>query len=143
MRRRERGGKKGRRGGGWTRGKHVWGMMVKGREGVEETSRIVAGSEDVRLVVCVLHVLRRTVICRQTRTKRLAAMHCATVVSCHHVSDASLQLILRNLEKSLVGNPMESLPPGKRIHKLLCGHNYRRARPPPTQLKICSTAFPY
>ena len=119
MRRRERGGKKGRRGGGWTRGKHVWGKRWKGREGVEETSRIVAGSEDVRLVIRVLHVLRRAVICRQTRTKRLAAIHCATVVSGHHVSDTSLQLILRNLAKSLVGNPMQSLPPGNQLHRLL------------------------
>ena len=51
MRRRERGGKKGRRGGDETRGKHVWGKGGKGRKGVEETFGIVAGSEDVRLVV--------------------------------------------------------------------------------------------
>jgi len=31
MRKRERGGKKGRRGGGGTRGKHVWGKRGKGR----------------------------------------------------------------------------------------------------------------
>jgi len=119
MRRRERVGKKGMRGGGGTRGKHVWGKRGKGREGVKETSRIVAGSEDVRLVVRVLHVLHRAVICRQTRTKRLAVIHCATMVSGLHVSDASLCLILRNLEKSLVGNPMQSLPPGNQLHRLL------------------------
>ena len=45
MRTRERGGKKGRRGGDEMRGKHVWGKRGKGREGVEKTSRIVAGSE--------------------------------------------------------------------------------------------------
>ena len=73
MRRRERGGKKGRRGGDEMRGKHVWGKREMGREGVEETSQIVASSEDVRLVVRVLHVLHHAGIDRQTRTKRLAA----------------------------------------------------------------------
>jgi hypothetical protein len=43
-------GKEGR-GGDETRGKHVWGKRGKGREGVEETSGMIAGSEDVRLVV--------------------------------------------------------------------------------------------
>ena len=74
MRRRERGGKKRRRGGGGTRGKYVWWKKGKGRKSVEETSRIVSSSEDVRLVVCVLHVLHHVVIYRQTRTKRLAAI---------------------------------------------------------------------
>ena len=117
MRRRERGGKKGRRGGDETRGKHVWGK--KGREGVEETSRIVAGSEDVWLVLRVLHVLHRAVIDRQTRTKRLAAQQCAAHESGLHVSEASLHLSLRNLATRLVGNPTKSLPPGNQLHCLL------------------------
>jgi len=116
MRRRERGGKKGRRGGDETWGKHVWVKRGKGREGVEETSRIVASSKDVRLEVRVLHVLHRAVIGRQTRTKRLAARQCESGL---HVSDTSLQLILRNLKKSLVGNPTGSLPPGNQLHCLL------------------------
>jgi len=49
----------------------------KEREGHEETSRIVACSEDVRLEVRVLHDLHRVVIGRQTRRKRLAARHFA------------------------------------------------------------------
>ena len=115
MRRRERGGKKGRRGGDETWGKHVWVKRGKGREGVEETSRIVTGSKDVRLIVRVLHVLHHAAIGRQTRTKRLAARQYAAHESGLHVSDASLQLSLRNLEKSLVGNP----PPGNHLHRLL------------------------
>ena len=112
----------------WEEGKEEWGCdegetcvgkRGKGREGVEETSRIVTSSEDARLVVRVLHVLHRAVICRQTRTKRLAAIHCATVVSGLHVSDTSLLFILRNLEKSQVGNPMQSLPPGNHLHRFL------------------------
>jgi len=113
--------KKGER---WEEGKEGWGWDEgegggRGREGVDETSRIVASSEDVRLVVRVFHVLHRAVIGRQTRTKRLAARQCAAHESGLHVSDASLQLIQRNLEKSLVGNPMEILPPGNQLHCLL------------------------
>ena len=51
MRKREIGGKKGRRGEGGTRGKHVCGKEGKEREGHEDTSRIVACSEDVWLEV--------------------------------------------------------------------------------------------
>ena len=69
MRERERGGKKGRRGRGGTRGIQVWGKGGKAREGHEETSREVACSEDVRLEVRVFHDLHREVIVRQTRTK--------------------------------------------------------------------------
>jgi len=97
MRKRERGGKKGRRGGGGTKGKHVWGKRGKGREGHEETSRIVACSEDVRLEVRLLQDLHRAVIGRQTRTKRLTARQCAAHESGLHVSDASLQLTLHDL----------------------------------------------
>jgi len=120
MQRRERGGKKGRRGGNEMRGKHVWGKRGKGREGVEETSGIVANSEDVRLVVRVLHVLHLAVIGSRTRMKRLAARQCATYESGLHVSDTSLQLSLRTLEKILVGHLTESLPPGNQLHRLLC-----------------------
>jgi len=111
----------GRREGGVgvRRGGNMCGEEGSGREGVEETSRIVTSSEDARLVVRVLHVLHRAVICRQTRTKRLAAIHCATVVSGLHVSDTSLLFILRNLEKSQVGNPMQSLSPGNQLHRFL------------------------
>jgi len=51
MRRKERGGRKGRRGGDEMRGKHVWGKREEGREDVEETSRIVTDSEDEWLYV--------------------------------------------------------------------------------------------
>jgi len=91
----------------------------RGRENVDKTSSIVAVSENVQLVVRVLHVLHRAVIGRQTRTKRLATRQCAAHESGLRVSDASLQLILRNLEKSLVGNLMEILPPGNQLHRLL------------------------
>jgi len=97
----------------------VWGIRGKGREGVEETSSIIASTEDVRLVVRVLHVLHCAVIGRQTCTKRLAAWQCAAHKSGLHVSDASLQLILRNLEKSRVGDLMENLPPGNQLHRPL------------------------
>jgi len=48
----------GKEGRGRDEGEHVWGKRGKGREGVEETSRIAAVSEDIWLVVvCVLHIL--------------------------------------------------------------------------------------
>jgi len=80
MRGRKRRGKKGRRGRGGTRGIQVWGKGGKAREGHEETSWEVACSEDVLFEVRVLHNLHRKVIGRQTRTKRLAARHCAVQV---------------------------------------------------------------
>ena len=92
MRRRERGGKKGRRGRGGTRGIHVWGKGGEAREGHEETSRKVACSEDVRFEVRVFHDLHREVIGRQTRTKRLAARHCAVQVSGLHANDTCRRL---------------------------------------------------
>jgi len=61
----------------------------------------VSGRSNGQWRLRVLHVLHRAVISRQTRTKRLAARQCAAHESGLHVSDASLQLSLRNLEKSL------------------------------------------
>ena len=107
MRRRERGGKKGRRGSGGTRGIQVWGKGGKVREGHEETSQEVSCSEDVRLEVRVLHDLHREVIVRQTRTKHLAARHCAARVSGLHASDTCRRLTLHTLKKGLVRNPRE------------------------------------
>jgi len=119
MRKRERGGKKGRRGGGGTRGKYVCRKRRKGREGHEETSRIVVCSKDVRLEVCVLHDLHHADIGRQTRMKRLIAWQCAAHESGLHVSDASLQVILHMVKKRLVGDPIEGLPPGNQLRLLL------------------------
>ena len=81
MRRRERGGKKGRRGGGETRGIQVWGKRGEASEGHEETSQEVSCSEDGGLEVRVLHDLNREVIGHQARTKRIAARNCAARVS--------------------------------------------------------------
>ena len=76
------------------------GKEGKEREGHEDTSRIVACSEDVQLEVRVLHDLHRAVIGHQTRSKRLTARQCAAHGSGLHVSDASLQLTLHDLERS-------------------------------------------
>ena len=119
MRRRERGGKKGRRGGGGTRGIQAWGKRGKLREGHEETSREVACSEDVWLEVRVLHDLHHEVIGRQTRMKRLTPRHCAARVSGLHASDTCHQLTLHTLKRRLVRNPRESLPPGCQLRLLL------------------------
>ena len=119
MRERERGGKKGRSGRGGTRGIQVWGKGGKAREGHEETSREVTYSEDVRLEQRVLHDLHREVIVRQTRTKRLAARHCAARVSGLHASDTCRRLTLHTLKKGLVRNPRESLLPGCQLRLLL------------------------
>jgi len=99
MRRRERGGKKGRRRRGGTSGVQVLGKGGKAREGHEETSREVASSEDIRLEVRVLHELHREVIGHQTRTKRLAARHCAARVSGLHASDTCRRLTLHTLKR--------------------------------------------
>lgn len=117
MRRKERGGKKGKRGGGGTRGTQVCGKRGKAREGHAETSREVACSEDVRLEV--LHILQHAVICRQTRTKRLAARHSAAWLSGLHASDARRRLTMYTLERRLARSPRESLPPGCQIRLLL------------------------
>jgi len=58
MRRRERGAKKGRRGGGETKG----GKRGMTREGHEETSQGVACSVNVRLVVPLLRLLHGAAI---------------------------------------------------------------------------------
>ena len=115
MQKRERGGKKRRRGGDGTRGKLVWGKSGEGREGHEETSRTGACSEDVQFEVRVLHDLHRAVIGRQPRIKRLTARQCAADKSGLYVSEASLELILQMVKKSLVGNRMEGLPPGNQL----------------------------
>ena len=80
------------------------GKRGKGREGHEETSRIVSCSEDVHLEVHVLHNLHCEVICHQMRTKRPTAWQCAAYESGLHVSDASLELILHMVKKRLVGD---------------------------------------
>jgi len=116
MRRRERGGKKGRRGGGGTRGIQGGGKSWKEREGHEETSRGVACSVDVRLVVLVLRLLHGKTIIRSTRMKRLATKHCAAQRRGLHASDVSLRLALHMVNKRLVGDPMEGLPPGNQLH---------------------------
>jgi len=119
MRRRERRGEKGRRGGGGMRGIQVWGKRGKTKEGHEETSREVVCSEDVRLEVRVLHDLHCEVTGRQTRTKRFAARHCGARVRGLHASDTSCQLTLHTLKKGLVRNPSESLLPGCQLRLLL------------------------
>ena len=119
MRRRERGEKKGRRGRGETREIQGWGKGGKAREGHKETSREVACSEKVQLEVRVLHNLHREVIGCQTRTKRLAARHCAARVSGLHASDTCRRLTLHTLKKGLVRNPRESLLPGCQLRLLL------------------------
>jgi len=62
----------------------------EGGPGHEETSRIVACSEDVRLEVRVLLDIHRVVISRHTRTKRLAERQCAAHESGLHMNDTSL-----------------------------------------------------
>ena len=119
MRRRERGGKKGRRGGGGTRGIQVGGKSGQEREGHEETSRGVACSVDVQLVVPVLRLLHGETIIRQTRMKRLATKHCAARRRGLHASDVSLWLTLHMVNKRLVGDPMEGLPTGNQFCLLL------------------------
>ena len=121
MRRRERGEKKGRRGKGGTRGEQVWGKGGKVREGHEETSQEVSCSEDVRLEVRVFHDLHCEVTGRQTRTKHLAARHCAARVSGFHASHTCRRLTLHTLKKGLVRNPQarESLLPGCQLRHLL------------------------
>ena len=119
MRRRERGGKKGRRGRGGMRGVQVWEKGGKAREDHEETSREVACSEDVHLEVRVLHDLHSEVIDRQTRMKRLPVRHCEVRVSGLHTSDTCRRLTLHTLKKGFVRNPRESLMSGCQLRLLL------------------------
>jgi len=119
MRRKQRGGKKGRRGGGGTRGIQVWGKRGKAKEGHKETFREVVCSVNVQLVVPVLRLLHGAAIIRQARMKRLATEHCAARIHGLHASDVSLQLTLHVVKKRLVGDPIEGLPPGNQLRLLL------------------------